>query len=196
MYVVGLGVPDAIYNIAAIIMGKMTIRGTNTFLWDAVNFVSFFYSASNIWLSTILAYRLYILLRNSRRRKRTFQPSLKSIGIETTVVYICSLLFATWMFFLLRAQIDRLADGRSSLIAMTLSFLVMALGPTMYLTYICIHVWKGKLLPLNGRTRALALYFMRIVISFVICWIPGIVIQMYEKKNLRQYHIPLHYIAV
>jgi hypothetical protein len=100
------------------------------------------------------------------------------------------------MVFLLRAQIGGLTDERSCLIAMTLSFLVMALGPTMYLAYICIQVWRGKLLPLNGRTRVLALYFLRIIVAFFVFWIPGIVLQMYEKKNLHQYHIPLHYIAM
>jgi len=47
--------------------------------------------------------------------------------------------------------------------------------PILFVVYVCIRVWKDKLLPLNGETRALALFFIRIAVVFFAVWIPIVI---------------------
>jgi len=188
LYLISLAIPDAFFNIIGIIMGSFSVSG-RSLSWEAVNFAVYFYSAANIWLNTAVAYQLYTLLRNSHRRKRTRPPSLKCIGIQTAVIYFFALLYATWMMFLLGRGIQDLANERNGMVAVALSFVVMAVAPCLYFIYISVRVWRDKLLPLNGQTRALSLYFLRIVVFFFIFWIPCIVIHNFEKSNRRNHKI-------
>ncbi len=197
LYIIFMALPDAIFNLVGILMGSFNVSG-RPFSWNVVNFFVFFYSASLIWLSAIIAHQLYILLCNSKRRKRTQQPSRKRVLTQVVVVYFAALLMGTWMMLLLGGKFlskGYFSGERSGDIAVAMSFLLMALVPFCYFTYITIVVWRQKLLPLNGRTRAISIYFLRIIFFFFIFWIPGIVMQNLEKNNTRYYKIPLTYTA-
>jgi len=44
--------------------------------------------------------------------------------------------------------------------------------PITYILYISFIVWKHKLLPPQGKRRLLVIYFGRIVVVFILCWVP------------------------
>jgi hypothetical protein len=75
-------------------------------------------------------------------------------------------------------SMEYFSGERSGDMAVALSFLVMALVPFCYFTYVTTVVWRQKLLPLNGRTRAISIYFLCIIVFFFIFWIRGIVIPL------------------
>lgn len=43
----------------------------------------------------------------------------------------------------------------------------------LYVVYIC---YKKSLLPKGGKRRYLALYFLRLIVAFVLMWLPAIVL--------------------
>jgi len=88
---------------------------------------------------------------------------------ELTPLQLETLLMGTWMMLLLGGKflsMEYFPGERSGDIAVAMSFLVMALVPFCYFTYITIVVWRQKLLPLNGQTRATSIYFLRIIVFF------------------------------
>jgi hypothetical protein len=193
LYLVFLAIPDAAFNLLALVRGLYNTSGTPV-AWGAIHFIGYFYSATNIWLNTVVVCKVYILLRNSRVRRHTRPPSSRSVYIETAVIYFLSSIWAIWMTFLIDGRINRLHD-KGGLIAYSLSYIVLALGPFAYSFYVLVRVLKGKLLPLSGRTRVLALYFFRIVFIFIFMWIPSIILINLERSNKYGDRVPLHYIV-
>jgi len=59
------------------------------------------------------------------------------------------------------------------------SNLLIALPPFLYTFWVAFKIRKNKLLPLQGRTRALALYFWRIILVFVAFFLPIFVLANY-----------------
>jgi hypothetical protein len=49
-----------------------------------------------------------------------------------------------------------------------------ALIPTVYSLYVAVDVMRRKLLPPQGKKRNLAIYFFRLVVVFLVMWIPSI----------------------
>ena len=86
-------------------------------------------------------------------------------------------------------------------IAQLTSFSVTMGIALFVLSYIMLRVYFGKLLPINGRTRVLALYFFRIIGSFFLCWVPTFGFIMYVFKSFRDitarsFHIETYLISI
>lgn len=59
--------------------------------------------------------------------------------------------------------------------------------PFLYTIAACIHVWWKQLLPNRGRTRVLSLYFLRVVIVFLLTWVPFLIlvdVTYYKTQSL------------
>lgn len=86
-------------------------------------------------------------------------------------------------------------------IAQLTSFSVTMGIALLILPFIMLRVYFGKLLPINGRTRVLALYFFRIIGSFFLCWVPTFGFIMFAFKSFRDitarsFHIETYLISI
>lgn len=128
-------------------------------------------SAANLYLNAIISYQLFALLKNSRKRLRTAPPTSRRVGVQAVVVYALALCISLLRFFL--ADVD----GIPVWVKVTLYFVASAGIPMLYLLYVCIVIWREKLLPsMRGPLRILALYFSRIMAVFVVLWFPGVML--------------------
>merc|ERR1719162_419242 len=55
----------------------------------------------------------------------------------------------------------------------------ISMPPFLYVFWTAYKIHTKKLLPLQGRTRVLALYFMRIIVIFVAFYIPILLVATY-----------------
>merc|ERR1711957_502675 len=63
--------------------------------------------------------------------------------------------------------------------AKALYMFLLVIPVTVYVLVIAKNVLFGKLLPQSGRTRVIALYFLRLIGVYVVTWILGFTISMY-----------------
>jgi len=151
-----LVIPDIILNLWVVCMygGYVNQKFSSAFSSYIVN--SIFYerktafdmamilgcSAANMYLNSIISYQILTLLKNSRRRSRTAPPTFKRVIQQAVVVYALSICIALVRYFL--------ADMESipMWIEVTVYFVIAAGIPIVYLSYVCIIIWRHKLLPL------------------------------------------------
>ena len=173
LYLIFLYIPSLIYVatvIAIVICQLFTCHDTGTVptLWSFG-----FYASSNLSLNAVIAHDVYRLLRNSKKCLRIRPLPLKTLYTRVAVVYTLAILYGTWSAFLISGKIESLPNNSyAGWVADMVTKAVFLLGPTFYVLYICIRVGKDKLLPLHGETRALAFFFLRIVIVSVVICIP------------------------
>jgi len=121
---------------------------------------------------------------------RTKPLPLSTIYKRVTVVYLIAALYGAWVVLLVSDVIESLplySFARSVAIWIVNALLFMP--PIFYVFYVCIRVWKDKLLPLSGETRALAFYFLRIAIVFFVIWVPTmILVSLYANRPGYERH--------
>ena len=61
---------------------------------------------------------------------------------------------------------------------------LFALVPTAYAMYVALDVVRGKLLPPEGKKRDLAIYFFRLVVVFLVMWVPSIFLMFVAGGHL------------
>lgn len=157
-------------------------------------------STANLYLNAVVAYEVLVLLKNSNRLQRQRPPSLRKVAIQATVVYSFSIIIFLCHYFLV---------GKFPMkIVASVSFMVTAGFPIIYLGYVCFVIWRRKLVPsLDRKTRGLAFFFFRIILVFIVIWLPAMILlsisfagyersrdfleYMRLKKNVNQYFYPI-----
>lgn len=107
--------------------------------------------------SLIVAYQVYVLLRDSHNRKRTEPPSSKMATIQACVVFLSSFALGLIRFFLQTGTM-------SYSISVALFFMLSSGVPIIFLLYICTRICIGGFIPKGSKVRELALYFLRIIL--------------------------------
>ena len=146
---------------------------------------------SNAWLNAVIAKHLHAMLRCCNRRQRYFPPTTKRVVMESLSVYLYMGFLASWPFIPFLPHRPRLTVGlaclpqaydKTSEIFFWIIFLpCFALIPTGYALYVAFDVYYNELLPpmdsgsvAKRRQRQLALYFSRLIVVFLIMWVPSI----------------------
>ena len=105
----------------------------------------------------IVAYQVYVLLRDSHNRKRTKPPSSKMATIQACIVFLSSFALGLIRFFLQTGTM-------SYSISVALFFMLSGGVSIIFLLYICTRICIGGFIPKGSRVRELALYFLRIIL--------------------------------
>ena len=184
-YLVYLAIPDLILNLFVVGMYGSYVNQKFTPGFSSYIVNSIFYerktafdmalilacSAANLYLNAIISYEVFTLLKNSHRRLRTPPPTFKRVGIQAAIVYG----WAICIFFIryFTEDVKKIPEWME----VTLYFMISAGIPILYLCYVCIAIWRRKLLPsMKGPLRVLALYFFRIIVVFLLLWLPGVLL--------------------
>lgn len=96
--------------------------------------------------------------------------------VPTPVVYFVSILCAVWGAYVFCGKIIPYGPNGSTIRVLILvtSLIIWTFIP-IFGCYISYRVWRGKLFPRSGRTRALSLYFVRLIVILFLFLIPYLV---------------------
>jgi hypothetical protein len=124
-------------------------------------------STANLWMNAVVAHAVFVLLKKSHQGIRVKPPTIKKVTIQAAVVYM----YGAIMFV-----IHFLADGKiNNTVAAPIYFIFSAGIPIMYLLYVCfVILYQGLIKSLGGSLRELSLYFFRIIVVFLVVWLPAI----------------------
>ncbi|KAL7567895.1 hypothetical protein ACA910_019615 [Epithemia clementina (nom. ined.)] len=162
---------------------------------DVRNFVSYFYLPGNLTANAVVAREIYRLAYLSYKRQRTNPPKLRTVIFQMSLVYLWASFLSLWSImhckwspthyddgnhFCVRATGSKTTDpDESPMISAGLGSLIgvgVCLAPIAYVFYVGFRIRKGRLLPIKGRTRALAMYFFRVVLVFGIFFVPMLIL--------------------
>ncbi|KAL7571455.1 hypothetical protein ACA910_019210 [Epithemia clementina (nom. ined.)] len=201
LYLIFLLIPDVMNNG---IFGISTLAETITKaesnqrgMCNARILLTYFYLPANLYANAVVAREMYRLASASYRRQRIHPPKLRTVIGQMMTVYLWSFLLALWNIinvswspshydssndFCIRASgspSNRNDPDASPTISPTLGSLIsltVNLVPICYVFYVGFCIWRGHLLPIKGRTRALAMYFFRVVLVFGIFFVPMLIL--------------------
>lgn len=177
LYLVFLAIPDAWCNLMIIIRNSLTIPGVPVEPEIHIFFASveYFYAAANLWLNGVIIAQVYYVLRNSSPTKKIPPPSTKLVIKQSLAIYVFSAGCFMWAYYLYaRGLIDHSLTRVVNLWVSTRALLVIP--PLLFCLWVCFDVWYRDLLPKRGRTRVLSLFFLRVIVVFLVTWIPYFII--------------------
>ena len=124
-------------------------------------------STANLYLNSIIAYEIFILLRNNKQAVRHKPPSLRSVTLKAMVVYIFSIVvFAINKYLMTKAVLQKyieFEDKKSDQISLSIlicNILVTYVIPIGFFFYVSIIIKIRNYLPsISGRERELVSIF-------------------------------------
>ena len=132
-------------------------------------------STANLYLNSIIAYEIFILLRNNKQVVRHKPPSLRNVTLKAMVVYMFSI-----VVFAINMTLEHVADEQkyieydfgkgiqASLSILLCNILVTYVIPIGFFFYVSIIIKIRNYLPsISGRERELVSIFHPWVIWFV-----------------------------
>lgn len=201
IYIIFIMLPDAMLN--AIEGVKKIVEAINNGVIPLSMcylryFLMTFYYCSNLYVNAVVAAQVHHLVLNSYKRKRTKPPSVQKVFTQVGAVYTFSLVFAGWFIAPLRISpitvthkdfcaVDFGSESFGAIGGMMV-LLVAFVPPLCYVFWIGYQVKKQKLLPLKGRTRALAFFFLRIIIIFLTIYTPMLIIAIVSTMISPEEH--------
>jgi len=189
-YIIWLIFPDALNTI--LIGLKYTFFSVNqeilmpTGFYEVRIFVYFFYFVTNFYLNAIVAYEVNTLADGSYHRRKVQPPTMAKVYKQVGGIYLFAILVGLWAILPVSWSIFHFEDatraktilgsGPSGVISQGTAMIIFGgfvLIPHSYVFYVRIRIAVKKLLPKEGRTRVLSLFLMRILVVFVVFYIPS-----------------------
>ena len=175
LYLVFLALPDALFNLFSLARNIVHLSGhhLSSELGGTVHALEWFHTAANMWLNAVIVYQVHALLLRSQHFVRTPPPSVRYVCAQAAGVYAFAAVWAAWSLVLLLQGQNIFSNTNAAWLT---SKALMVGPPLVYVVAVCVHVWWHQLLPRQGRTRILSLYFLRVVIVFLLTWVPFLVL--------------------
>ena len=133
-------------------------------------------STANLYLNSIIAYEIFILLRNNKQVVRHKPPSLRNVTLKAMVVYMFSI-----VVFAINMTLEHVADEQkyieydfgkgiqASLSILLCNILVTYVIPIGFFFYVSIIIKIRNYLPsISGRERELVSIFLSM--SYLVCF--------------------------
>ncbi|KAL3941325.1 MAG: hypothetical protein SGBAC_004299 [Bacillariaceae sp.] len=189
VYIIFLILPDAFVNFTShgLFNGFVALNGGNDVFPPGYYYVDvwswFFYYNANCFLNGVVAYEINNLVLRSYARKRTNPPSLSRVYKQVAAVYLLATMAGLvmvvpypWALYTITDSLKGKGEMGGEVFDETtatgIGFGFMLL-PMVYVVIVRIRIWWRDLLPKSGRTRTLSLFFMRIIIVFLIFYLPN-----------------------
>jgi hypothetical protein len=175
LYLVFLAIPDALFNLFSFGRNIVNISGNQLSnpMGGTVHALEWFHTAANFWLNAFIIFQIHTMLQKARKFVRTPPPTTKQVLIQVGSIYFFAALWAAWSLILLLQGSNIFSNTNA---AWLVSKSLMCGPPFLYTILACTHVWWNKLLPSKGRTRVLSLYFLRVVLVFLLTWVPFLIL--------------------
>lgn len=180
LYLVFLLVPDVCQSIMQIIVRSVSLKNNIYYVKNQCIigcFIMNAYIGSNLWMNVLVAHEIFIMLKHTNQGKRFKPSSPKVVLCRVSIVYSLSIVMAILLTFNTKPLLDTRIDSEHcnprfyGVRTIVCGYFLVGLAycsPPMYLIYITFVVYKKNLLPPTGKSRFLALYFLRITIVAII----------------------------
>ena len=189
LYLVFLMIPDIIFSFFCSIscIKNMAVGRYNSAGWCQFQSIyCVFGIGANSWLNAVIARELYNMLLASRNCERYHPPKARTVILQSLAVYLWSFAVAMMTLFQLPfyksglhigAACLPLAFDRQSEIFFYCFFLpCFALIPLIYSCWKVCLVLRNKLWPSSERARCLSIYFSRLIIVYLLMWLPSLLL--------------------
>lgn len=175
LYLVFLAIPDALFNIFSFGRNVVNISGNqlSSPMGGTVHALEWFHTAANLWLNAFIIYQIHTMLQKTQKFVRTPPPTTRQVLLQVGAIYFFAALWASWSLVLLLQGSNIFSNTNA---AWLVSKSLMCGPPFLYTIVACAHVWWKQLLPNKGRTRILSLYFLRVVLVFLLTWVPFLIL--------------------
>jgi len=144
--------------------------------------------ASNCQINALIALEIHRMLRHSHQRRRYFPPSIRSVATRCLSAYLlnaCVSMIWSLNFNSLSMRTPLVAGGiycspapydlRSVFVYYIFLGSLTLWVPFGICAYVTVDVLRNRLLPMQGEgKRALAIYFFRLLLVFLVFWFPTI----------------------
>lgn len=191
LYIVFLTLPDLVFSgLCMYTCLSNYIRGEYSAQDNPINckfqaWYCVFGWTANMWMNAVISWRLLDLLRKSNKSQRYVIPPSRAVISNALSVYLYACFMASWTLLDIFPHRARPVAGvaclpteysRTSLLFFWIVFMPLMLGiPIGYVAWVVYVCHKKKLLPKGGKRRFLALYFLRLIVSFLVMWVPSII---------------------
>ena len=149
--------------------------------------ISLAYISANMLINATISYEVLVLLRSSYHAQRIGPPSLKRVSLQTGVIVLITVLYASVSEYLYRSKWEAGNNGNfektqtmdTIIFGMLLLFFVVPLGCVLVVSFLIW--WRGYLPSMTGTDRykrdmrQLVLFFCRIVGVFLFIWLPAFI---------------------
>lgn len=193
LYLVALIIPDALNSLGSVlfytVFPTFEVGSPTTVAWcREIYFVGYFYFYSNFLINAVVAYEIHQMVIKSHRRMRARPPSIRRVCLQCGCAYSVALLVSIWAVidvswssqtFYYDNEITCIVLPSEKVpwfVPLFIDTVLLFLVPLVYVIYVRIHIGIKGLLPRTGRTRVLSLYFFRILIIFIGCYLPFMLI--------------------
>lgn len=198
-YLIYLMIPDVLYTGLCAIWCAI-LKSQGGFMHPAFCRVQSFYLigaiAANSWLNAIIAWEIHRLL-NAAHKQRPYVPTKSRAAARRSIaIYIFSLLVASlglWKPWTIDTPLENAIPHRintnqgfvcvpmpydqKSTLFFFLAFYPLFNGiPLLYAIGVALDICLRRKLPTQGAKRELAVYFFRILVVFLVMWLPTIVV--------------------
>ena len=192
LYLIYLMIPDFVFSLLCAM--TCLLNAINGAYWShsMCNFQQFytvFGFSANSWLNFVIAYQLHTMLRNSKIGRRYKLPTRRGVTIQAIAVYLWCSFLGSWGIYeadnfpFHSGQASGLAclplegrDKASSIFFWVVFFPLFAGIPIALVVWICCDIFFRGLMPPPGRRRLVTIYFGRLIIVFLVMWIPTLLL--------------------
>uniref|UniRef100_A0A7S4MG28 G-protein coupled receptors family 1 profile domain-containing protein n=1 Tax=Odontella aurita TaxID=265563 RepID=A0A7S4MG28_9STRA len=194
LYLAFLTVPDALFSGMCAMTCSMSAaagRYYSSAMCEWQSWYVMFGFTANMWMNLVVARHLHDMLRTLQAGRRYDPPTCCRVCVEATVVYTYASVLSSltllpekmpWSPPIREDAIGGVACvpveySLVSTLFFWLIFVPLMIGiPIVYIGWVCHDVHKYGMLPSSGRSRFLALYFLRLVFVFVGMWLPVVIL--------------------
>ena len=185
LYVAFLLLPDGLNNLMHGVFGILRVINCGGYppLFGYVYEGSqFFYFFCNFYLNVVVAYEIYSILERSSRRVRTGPPEMRKALLQIASVNFAAILFGIWGGLNVPWSFFYKGDGGLfSTMGTMILFVSLMLIPIIYVVAIRIQIWRKDLLPKEGKTKTISIFFMRIMIVFFGFYVPNALLTQFAQ---------------
>jgi len=187
LYVAFLLLPDAWNNFQVAVYGFFEVNNCGfSQEWRVVyEFTIFFYFFCNFYLNVFVAHEIYGLLEKSSRREKARPPPLKRGILQIAIVYFLAFLLGMWAVldvpwsFFDRGSFGSPDGGPFTTLDAYILVGVLITVPLLFILYFCIKIKIKGLMPKDGKTRSVSIFFGRIIVIFFACYLPGVAVNIF-----------------
>lgn len=188
LYVVFIAIPDAAFNAFHFIWYSQFIAGVPIVSPKArfigVGIVHFLYGVTNGLINALLVYNIQHMLKSVNALRRVSPPTPYTVVLQVGTVYASSVILGVFfglvnLWYNTRTGPSFFHTKESFDAVVMLVIIPLAFVPQAYVFVVASRLLCGKLLPRSGRTRVLALYFLRQMGVYFVTSILAFMINLY-----------------
>jgi len=151
---------------------------SNLWLFDhSFDYIVFFVcQTANLYTNAFLTFEIFMLLKNSNIRKRHVPPTIAKVTKQAMISYGVGILAILTIY--LGSKYLSLSTPIKNYLFLGFSLICMAIIPLSFLIVICMKIYCQGLVRstgsmYNGRLRVLFYFFLRIVLTDILIWLPS-----------------------